>query len=85
MAKNYGNQASIWVLVILLIIGGLAGSAVGNILAPVFPLLQSTDSIGLRPATLDLGFISMTFGFTVIFNPLTVIGLILGFIVYKWV
>ena len=83
MPKNYKSYGSVWVLVLLLLIGGLAGSAIGNLLTPTLPWLQSTGSIGLKPATLDLQFVSVTFGLTVILNPVTVIGLILGYFVYR--
>jgi len=77
------SSSNFLVLLVLLIIGGLAGSIAGDLLAPVLPWFKSTDSIGLRPATLDLKFISITFGFTAVINPMTVLGLIIGYFVYR--
>ncbi|MDD2443916.1 MAG: DUF4321 domain-containing protein [Desulfotomaculaceae bacterium] len=83
MAKRYGGQGSVWVLVLLLLTGALVGSAVGDALAPVLPWLKSTSDIGLRPSTLDLRFLNLTIGFTFTLGPLTALGLILGYVVYR--
>lgn len=83
MAKGFKNYGSTWVLVLLLLIGGLTGSAVGDALAPVLPWLKSTSLIGLQPSTLDLRFLNVTFGFTFALGPLTALGMILGYIVYR--
>jgi len=83
MARSIKNTGSIWVLVLLLLIGGLTGGAVGNALSPFLPWLNSTTQVGLKPSTLDLQFFNLTFGFTFALGPLTALGLILGFIVYR--
>lgn len=84
MAKNFRNGgSSVWILALLLLVGGLAGSAAGNALAPAFPWLKSTSTIGLKPATLDLQFFNLTFGFTFSLGPLTALGLILGYLLYR--
>ena len=83
MHKNFNHNRSVWILVFLLLIGGLAGSAAGNLLTPAVPWLKSIGSIGLKPATLDLHFVSVTFGFSMELNPLAVLGLIIGYIAYR--
>lgn len=83
MAKGYRNEGNVWVLALLLLIGGLAGSAAGNALAPTLPWLKSTSIIGLKPSTLDMQFFNLTFGFTFALGPLTALGLILGYLVYR--
>lgn len=83
MARSIKNTGSIWVLILLLLIGGLTGGAIGNALAPVLPWLNSTTQVGLKPSTLDLQFFNLTFGFTFALGPLTALGLIIGFIVYR--
>ncbi|MBO8128582.1 MAG: DUF4321 domain-containing protein [Peptococcaceae bacterium] len=80
MAKN---PASIWLLIIFLIIGGLAGSFLGQLLAPTFPVLDTTNTIGIRPGVLDLRFLTITFGFSIAVGPLTVLGFILGYLMYR--
>lgn len=83
MARSLRSYGSNWLLVILILIGGLAGSAAGDALTPVLPWLKSTSLIGLKPSTLDLRFLNLTFGFTFSLGPLTVLGMILGYIVYR--
>lgn len=83
MAKVYRSTGNTWVLVLLMLAGGLAGSALGNALAPWLPWLKSSTLVGLQPSTLDLHFFSLTFGFTIALNPLTALGLILGYFLYR--
>ncbi|OPX87913.1 MAG: hypothetical protein A4E53_02288 [Pelotomaculum sp. PtaB.Bin104] len=84
MSKSFGKGSSgLGVLLLLLLAGGLAGSAVGNALAPALPWLKASSTIGLKPFTLDLQFFSMTFGFTFNLSLLTALGFFLGYIIYK--
>lgn len=83
MAKGYKSYGSGWILALLILIGGLTGSAVGDALAQVLPWLKSTSLIGLKPSTLDLRFLNITFGFTFALGPLTALGMILGYVVYR--
>lgn len=74
-------------LFILLLIFGLAGGIIGEILGNSFnslSFLKKEFMLGLsKPFTMDLKLMTFTFGITFKVNILTVIGLILGFIVYK--
>jgi len=81
--KSYKDSGNIWVLVLLLLVGGLSGSAAGDALAPALPWLKSTSTIGLKPSNMDLRFFNLTFGFTFSLGPLTALGLILGYLVYR--
>ncbi|MDF9408299.1 MAG: hypothetical protein A4E52_02053 [Pelotomaculum sp. PtaB.Bin013] len=83
MAKGFKNYSNVWVLVLLLLVGGLTGSAIGNALAPFLPWLKATSTIGLKPFTLDLQFFNLTFGFTFALSPLTALGLLLGYFIYR--
>jgi len=83
MARSVKSYANVWVLVLLLLVGGLAGSAVGNALSPVLPWLKSNTVIGLKPTTMDLHFFNLTFGFTFLLSPLTAFGLIAGYLMYR--
>ncbi len=83
MAKNYKSYGGTWILVLLILIGGLTGSAAGEALTPALPWLKSTSQIGLKPSTLDLKFLNLTFGFTFSLGPLTALGMILGYVVYR--
>ena len=83
MARSYKGEVNLWVLVLILFVWGLCGSALGNALAPVVPWLKATSTIGLKPSTLDMHFLNLTFGFTFSLGPLTALGLILGYLVYR--
>ncbi len=72
-----------WILIILLILGGLAGSALGQMLSPTFPFLGTIVSAGLAPGVLDLQFMTITFGFSIIIGPLTLLGFLMGYLVYR--
>jgi len=83
MAKTYRGGSSVWILLLLLLAGGLVGSAISNSVAKIVPILATTGKIGLQPATLDLQFIQITFGFTVNVGPVTALGLVLGYLLYR--
>lgn len=67
----------------MLLAGGLAGSALTGTLAKTLPVLATTGNIGMKPATLDLHFLQLTFGFAMNMGPLTALGIILGYLVYR--
>ncbi len=83
MAKSARGAGSVGILFLLLLAGGLVGSAVNNSLAKLIPLLATTGKIGLQPTTLDLQFIQLTFGFTLDIGLVTALGLVLGYVVYR--
>ncbi|HAG07491.1 MAG: Uncharacterized protein XD69_0083 [Clostridia bacterium 62_21] len=83
MAKFQRNPKNPWVLVILLLLGGLAGSAVGQLFAPTWRFLGPVLRTGLGLAELDLHFLKLTFGFSVNIGVLTLLGFILGYLLYR--
>lgn len=83
MPRGFKNNSNIWVLVLLLLIGGLTGSAIGNALGSLLPWLNSTTTIGLKTFVLDVYFFNLTFGFTFILSPLTAVGFLLGYFIYR--
>ena len=83
MTRTYRSGHSPWILLLLLLAGGLAGSALTGAVAKILPVLASTGRIGLPPATVDLHFLQMTFGFTMTLSPLTALGIVLGYLVYR--
>ncbi|WP_424659629.1 DUF4321 domain-containing protein [Desulfofundulus sp.] len=66
-----------------MLLGALLGDALGVVLIPLLPVLKPFSSVGLAPATLDLHFIRLTFGFTLTLGPLTALGLLLGYLLYR--
>lgn len=83
MIKSARGAGSVGILFLLLLAGGLVGSAVNNSLAKAIPLLAATGKVGLQPTTLDLQFIQLTFGFTLDISLVTAVGLVLGYVVYR--
>lgn len=79
----YKSTKNIWILFVLLLIGGLAGSATADAVGAFIPIVKSTARIGFEPATLNLHFASLTVGFKMSLGPLTALGLILGYWVYR--
>ena len=70
-------------LLILLLAGGVAGSALGQALATYLPILKNFTTIGLKPSILDLHYLQLSFGLTMSLGPVTALGLLLGFLAYK--
>ncbi|MBU4534052.1 MAG: DUF4321 domain-containing protein [Eubacteriales bacterium] len=79
MAKS----RNLWILIVLMTIAGLAGSALGQILSPAVPLLANFTEVGLQPGVLNLLFLTLTFGFSLAIGPLTILGFLLGYLIYR--
>jgi hypothetical protein len=72
-----------WVLVLLLLTGTVIGSFLGQYLGQFLPFLQSSFPIGIKePLFLDLGFLSLVFGFMININIASVLGLIIAILVF---
>jgi hypothetical protein len=83
--KSYGSYKSPWILIILLVIGGIFGSIVGQALGsiPALALLSKGREIGLPVTTLDLEVLAISFGFTFKVNLISLLGFALAFFVYR--
>lgn len=83
---NRSNRGLVY-LVLLLLICGLAGGAIGEALGESFKsfiFLKKYFLIGMpNPITLDLKLISLTFGINFRVNILSLIGMLIGFFIYK--
>ena len=77
------SKPGIGKLTLLLIAGGIVGSACSNLAGSLFPILNATKQIGLSPSSLDLQVLKITFGFSVALGPLTALGMVLGYLIYK--
>jgi len=77
------SRNTVFVLILLLLIGALAGSAASEALGPYLPFLKSTAEIGFSPFALNLHFMAFTIGFKMLLTPLTALGLIAGYWVYR--
>lgn len=84
MAKSYRNGRSPWLLLLLLLVGGILGSSLTGVVAAVLPAVASGTKVGLHPTSLDLNFVQVNLGFLVTLSPLTALGLVLGYLLYRW-
>ncbi|NLT95614.1 MAG: DUF4321 domain-containing protein [Clostridia bacterium] len=78
-----GGFKSPWILVILLIIGGLMGSLLGQTMGQYLPILQTGfQPLGLEPTTINLAVITLTFGLIIKINVASIIGFLLALFIY---
>lgn len=74
-------------LILLLLICGLAGGVIGETLGENFKalfFLKKYFQIGMsNPVTLDLKLITFTFGINLRVNILSLVGMLIGFFIYK--
>jgi hypothetical protein len=72
-----------WILLALLVMGGLIGSLLGTAFKDILPILNySFPAIGLAPTTINLLVITFTFGIVLQLNLASVIGFIIALIVF---
>lgn len=77
------NAKNPWILLILLIFGGLIGALLGNTFGSSLPILnQGFSNIGLKPTTVDLAVITITFGLTLKVTVASIVGFIIALFVY---
>ncbi len=83
-------QKTSWMLIFFIILGGLIGGILGEILRVVSPegvlqdIFSRAYSIGIDPPlTLDLKLFSTTVGFLVRINLFSLLGILLGVYIYK--
>lgn len=81
------NGKGVVYLILLLLICGLAGGAIGEALGENFnslSFLKRYFLIGMpNPLTIDLKLITLTFGINLKVNILSLVGMLLGFFIYK--
>lgn len=71
-----------WLLVIIALIGIVTGGIIGDLLQQFVPILGYSKSLGLKPTTLDLSVLSITFGFLLRMTLASTLGLILSVFIY---
>lgn len=73
-----------WVLILLILIGFVIGGFIGTYFDGTF--LNYGQTFGLNnPIELDMGFIIITFGLKFHITIASVIGVIIAFVVYKFI
>lgn len=89
MAGTVGNsRKNNWILVLILlcgiVLGGFVGTLAGNV--SFLSWLAFGKTFGLTsPVVLDLGILVLTFGLTITINIASIIGLVIGIIVYNFI
>lgn len=87
MAQYSRSLKSGWYLVALLLIFGLAGAAIGELItsnASQLSFISRSMVVGMtNPLVLDLHFIQLTFGINFNVNIASLVGMLLGFLIYK--
>lgn len=79
MAKT---PRSTGLLVLLLVIGSIFGTLLGQFLKEYLPILGLGQTIGLDPTTIDLAAITLTLGLTLQMNIATIIGFFIALFIY---
>lgn len=85
MSQGVANKSK-WTLLLILLSGIVLGGFLGYLCRNISWLswLNYGQTFGLsEPVVLDLGIIIMTFGLTITINIASIIGIIIGIIIYK--
>lgn len=78
-----GKGHNIGYLLVLILSCAIAGSFLGDLLKPALPeLLVHSFNIGVKPFLMDLKVLSITFGFTINMNIMSIIGVAVAFIIF---
>jgi hypothetical protein len=75
-------QKNTWILILLLVVGSIFGTLLGNLLRDLVPFLYYTQTIGFNPTTIDLAALTVTLGLTVKLNIATFIGFFIALFIY---
>lgn len=85
MAGGVANKSK-WTMLLILLSGIVLGGFIGHLCREVSWLkwLAFGQTFGLsQPVVLDIGIIVLTFGLTITINIASIIGIIIGIIIYK--
>jgi uncharacterized membrane protein len=84
------KRIKIGILILILFLGSLIGSAFGELIGYILPdgvvkdfFLTSVDA-GIKPTTIDLNLIKFTLGFTFKLNVMGIVGVIISAYILKW-
>lgn len=84
------TRSGLWPALLLLLLGGLTGSAVSEAIRLLVPwpvihkLLVTGPRIGISPpGRIDLGFLTVTFGFSLRLNLMTALGMFSGLLLSR--
>ena len=84
------RKISLGILILFLFLGAIIGSALGKLIAFMLPdgvvkqFFLRSATIGFDPVTINLGFISFTFGFEFILNVIGVVSIAFAAYLLRW-
>lgn len=85
--KNISRSYPGWqMLLLLLVLGGIIGSYIGEALVKLWPALRmlgKVQSIGVPRFTIDLHVFELTFGFMMHISLFTLLGFVLAYLLYR--
>ena len=90
MTRGAGRQKSAWVLLFLVLLGMVVGAAIGEALQEALPdgvvkrFFVESVAWGLGPGTLNLVVLTLTVGFSVKVNVMSVLGVVLAAYLFRW-
>ena len=86
MSKGIAGKST-WVLIMLVLIGAVLSSFIGNLAAnSTFSWLNYGKTFGLTsPVVLDMAVLTLTFGLTIHFSIATILGIIIAIFIYRFI
>ena len=86
MSKGIAGKST-WMLIMLVLIGAVLGSFIGNLAAnSTFSWLNYGKTFGLTsPVVLDMAVLTLTFGLTIHFSIATILGIIIAIFIYRFI
>ncbi len=90
MALGSSKRKSVAFIVLILLLGALVGSALGEVLALILPdgvvkeFFLGAISGGLEPTTLNAVLFTITIGFTIKLNVIGIVGIVVVAYLLRW-
>lgn len=72
-----------FLLLLLIAVGGIFGSIIGDIFRDSIKVLGYEKTIGFSPMTIDLSILKLTLGFVLSLNLASVIGIVLAIFIFS--
>ena len=80
MAKTPRNLG---IFIVLIVVGSIFGSLIGQALKDFLPFLNYGESVGLSPTSIDLAVLTITFGATLKLNIASILGFFVALFIYS--
>ncbi len=77
------KDRSVALLFVLVVVGALLGSVLGEALAGNLPILARTIDVGIEPTTVNLFVLTLTLGASLKLNLASAIGIILALLLFR--